>query len=194
MGNKGGFHPGGRRIPPRLMENAGSWKVARIWRPTLFQTVARPIASTRVAKCPKSSNEILPWFCVGHGEGHGVGNEVNNRISLGFGHGVNHGDSHEVGHEVSHEVSNGRSWGRSWIQSWGWSCGWSTQVRNCSDVWNFLICTTTTRQQHHNGKVYISIELPGPASSCWPQNPPKNLVAMLRWLDPRISSQLVGLQ
>ena len=98
MGNKGGFHPGGRRsIPPRLMENAGSWKVARIWRPTLFQTVARPIASTRVAKCPKSSNEILPWFCVGHGEGHGVGNEVNNRISHGFGHGVNHGDSHEVG-------------------------------------------------------------------------------------------------
>ena len=81
----------------------------------MFQTVARPIASTRVAKCPKSSNEILPWFCVGHGEGHGVGNEVNNRISHGFGHGVNHGDSHEVGHEVSHDVSNGRSWGRSRI-------------------------------------------------------------------------------
>ena len=155
MGNKGGFHPGGRRIPPRLMENAGSWKVARIWRPTLFQTVARPIASTRVAKCPKSSNEILPWFCVVHGEGHGVGNEVNNRISHGFGHGVNHGDSHEVGHEVSHEVSNGRSWGQSWIQSWGWSSGWSTQVRSCSDVWNFLICTTTTRRHHHNGKVDI---------------------------------------
>ena len=48
------------------------------------------------------------------------------------GHGVDLGFSHEVDHVVGLYKSG---------------------VAQTSEI--FLICTTTTRQQHHNGKVYI---------------------------------------